>query len=118
MTTIVNLKDAEQADAFLKENTASITCEIHPSMFAILGPSTWIEVNNEGYIQENMIPCNHNTLNKTKVMSIMNNILGNPLGVKNGPAQDWGTDAELLVAKWDKVSLYVSQNYSTRDYAC
>jgi len=99
----LNLKDPEEAEIYLRENTHNVRCNIHPSMLAILGPTTMTGPETKKLIQANTVQCNHNTLNANKVYSIMNNIMGNFLHLKDTPNREFGTDAEFIVMQWDKV---------------
>ena len=87
------------AERYLRENTKSIECTIYPSQFAIMGPALMQRRN----VQLNMANCNHNTPNATKMMEIINNLLGNPMEAENTHSRNLGMDAELLVFRWDKV---------------
>ena len=95
--------EMDQAIDVLKENCATMTLDIHPTMLPALAPLTIVVINGVKEIQYNNVDCNHNTPDLAKGYEIINNILDNPLHTDNKYEQALGGDVQLFALSWEKV---------------
>lgn len=95
--------EMDQAINVLKENCATMTLDIHPTMLPALAPLTIFVINGVEEIQYNNVDCNHNTPDLAKGYEIMNNILDNPLHTDNKYEQALGGDVQFIALSWEKV---------------
>ena len=106
----LDLEEFDDASKFINENTRNIKLQINPSMLPLLAPTTMSTIE-KGEVQYNLPDCNHNTPNRAKVCKIINNMINNPMGVKNQHDRSLGADGELLAIKWNKVSYFKPWKY-------
>ena len=65
-------------------------------MLPFISPTTFATNYGGTFIRLNMPDVNHNTGNKEKAYEIVNNILSNPIGIRNKQLQEWIMDIQLV----------------------
>ena len=96
--------ELQDAIDVLEKKCKTVPFKIHPTMIPAMAPLTMTETSGGvKEIQYNNVDCNHNTPSLSKGYQIMNNVLKNPMNIKNEYEQTLGTDQQLFALDWNKV---------------
>lgn len=89
----------ENANAFLAMHTKTAEISISAILLISMAPFT---VTKSGGVQCNFPDVNHKSPNQGKILEIMNNFLGHPMGVKTNHGRRLGNDGKLFAVNWNK----------------
>ena len=92
-----SMSRAESAANQEKKNCTKIKIEVHPTMMAFMMPlRKVIDEDGEEVVQVNIPNVNHNVPNPKKAMEITNNVLGNPINIKDRERPEFAWDMEVF----------------------
>ena len=92
-----SMSRAESAANLEHQNCTTIKIEVHPTMMAFMMPlRKVIDEDGEEVVQVNIPNVNHNVPNPKKAMEITNNVLGNPINIKDRERPEFAWDMEVF----------------------